>query len=243
MSTWKTLLLIYDRIDATFGVDGKQRTHFANTLTDEEVRDGVESFRLFPELVGTLTSGAAKIEYDVAHAKQPLTTLSQIREKEFWPSPEDTREELRQIVPLGAYHSVLIYWPQHNFQTGRSVPSHAWGWGSGPTHCSFHATYAVVANAPSRSWKIPMTGEVWLHEWLHGACAYFASRGHRMPERDADGGGLHGYVQSPTSGWLDYYRDLMTCNVSEAGKLLGIPVKAWRTERITKLSGTPWKVS
>ena len=36
-----------------------------------------------------------------------------------------------------------------------------------------------------------------------------------MPERDADGGELHGYVRSPTAGWTEYYRDLMNGNVLE----------------------------
>ena len=70
-------------------------------------------------------------------------------------------------------------------------------------------------------------GEVWLHEWLHGVCAHFAQRGHVMPERDADGGELHGYVRSPTAGWTDYYRDLMSGKVLEGGKRLGIPGDAW----------------
>jgi hypothetical protein len=48
-----------------------------------------------------------------------------------------------------------------------------------------------------------------------------------MPERDADGGELHGYVRSPTAGWTDYYRDLMSRNVLEGGKRLGIPGDAW----------------
>jgi hypothetical protein len=48
-----------------------------------------------------------------------------------------------------------------------------------------------------------------------------------MPKRDADGGELHGYVRSPTAGWIDYYRDLMSGNVLEGGKRLGIPADAW----------------
>ena len=46
-------------------------------------------------------------------------------------------------------------------------------------------------------------------------------------ERDADGGELHGYVRSPTAGWTDYYRDLMSGTVLEGGKRLGIPADAW----------------
>ncbi len=89
------------------------------------------------------------------------------------------------------------------------------------------ATYAAIANAPSSAWTNEARGEVWLHEWLHGVCAHFAQRGHIMPERDADGGELHGYVRSSTAGWTDYYRDLMSGNVLEDGRRFGIPADAW----------------
>jgi hypothetical protein len=66
-----------------------------------------------------------------------------------------------------------------------------------------------------------------LHEWLHGVCHYFTQRGFAMPERDADGAELHGYQRSPTAGWTDYYRDLMSGMVVENGKQLGVPLGAW----------------
>jgi hypothetical protein len=72
-------------------------------------------------------------------------------------------------------------------------------------------------------------GEVWLHEWLHGVCAFFASKGYLMPDGDADGGARHGYNQSPVSGWTNYYRDLMSGNVLENSKRTGIPLDAWQS--------------
>ena len=211
--------------------DGKGwgRTRFENTLTDEEIRDGVEGYQRFPALVESLTSGAANVETTVIHAARPLETVTPLRAHQFWPSPDDTREEFAAADAQGKYHSLFVYWPQNDFRTGASVPSGGWGLGMGASAWSDGATYAAVANAPTWAWQRPMVGEVWLHEWLHGVCAHFAARGHRMPERDADGGGLHGYVQSPVSGWTDYYRDLMNANVSEGGKRLGIPADAWRS--------------
>ena len=101
------------------------------------------------------------------------------------------------------------------------------GLGIATSAWSNHATYATVGNAESWIWQIPMVGEVWLHEWLHGVCAYFARQGYPMPDGDADGGGSHGYTQSPVSGWTDYYRDLMTGSVLESGNPTGIPLDAW----------------
>lgn len=242
MSIWKTLLLVYDRIDVSYEGPGKRRTHFENTLTEEELSDGIESFKHFPGLVDQLTSGAATIDYDVIYAERPLTTLTTLREHQFWPSPDDTRAELMNLVPAQGYQSLLVYWPQNNFQYGTSIPSGGWGLGMGASAWSYDATYATVANAPTFAWNIPLKGEVWLHEWLHGVCAHFAAKGYKMPEKDADGGDGHGYVRSPVSGWTEFYRDLMTCHVPEGDKLLGIPLQAWREERITTLHGTPWKL-
>lgn len=53
---------------------------------------------------------------------------------------------------------------------------------------------------------VPLKGEAWLHEWLHGVCVHFVQQGHQMPVGDADGADRHGYVCSPTTGWTDYYR-------------------------------------
>ncbi len=38
-----------------------------------------------------------------------------------------------------------------------------------------------------------------------------------MADGDADGGDRHVYVQSPETGWTDFYRDLMTGQVREGG--------------------------
>ena len=209
--------------------DEKHRpTGFENALTEEEIRDGVEGYQRFPSLVEALTSGAARVETTIVHAARPLQTLTPLRAHQFWPSPDDTRREFASANVRGKFHSLFVYWPQNNFRTAKSIPSGGWGLGMGASAWSDHATYATVANAPGWAWQRPMVGEVWLHEWLHGVCAHFAARGHRMPERDADGGGLHGYVQSPVSGWTDYYRDLMTGHVAEGGERLGIPADAWQ---------------
>jgi hypothetical protein len=85
-----------------------------------------------------------------------------------------------------------------------------------------------VTNAPSWAWNIPMIGEVWLHEWLHGVCRIYEEDGIPMPRYDADGGGSHGYIQSKVTGWTDFYRDLMTGNVLEDGERKGITATAWR---------------
>ena len=72
----------------------------------------------------------------------------------------------------------------------RSVRSAGWGLGMAASVWSNNATYATVSNTESWGWQTPIVGEVWLHEWLHGVCAYFAGQGYLMPDGDADSAAL-----------------------------------------------------
>jgi hypothetical protein len=235
---WKTLLLVYRELDVRLPVErgfvearklcsSDAPTHFHHVATERELADAIDSFRGFPQLARELTNGAAVIEYEIVRSDHALTSLTRESSSRFWPSPDDIRSDLDELAPFGKYDSIFVFWPQRDLKNGTAVPCDAWGLAIGASKWTNGATYAAIANAPSFAWTNEARGEVWLHEWLHGVCAHFAQRGHVMPECDADGGELHGYVRSPTAGWTDYYRDLMSGNVLEGEKRLGIPVDAW----------------
>lgn len=226
MKIWRTTLLVYRALDVELRVDGRKR-RFHHVASEQELADAVDSFAGFPELVSEITGGRAGIEYAIARPDHALRSLSRESSSRFWPSPDDIRSDLDELAPFGKYDSIFVFWPQRDLKNCTAVPSDAWGLAIGASKWTNGATYAAIANAPSFAWTNEARGEVWLHEWLHGVCAHFAQRGHVMPERDADGGELHGYVRSPTAGWTDYYRDLMSGNVLEGGKRLGIPGNAW----------------
>ncbi|MBV9009785.1 MAG: hypothetical protein JO354_11565 [Verrucomicrobia bacterium] len=226
MAEWKALLLVYPKLDLRLNI-GRKCQRFDHCAAEQEIGDALQSFSGFPDLVRELTSGAATIRSEVVEVQQPMHSLTIRAPNEFWPSPNDTRGELDQFAPAGRFDSLFIFWPQHDFARGDSVPGTAWGLGMGASEWSNGATYAAVANATSSAWNGEARGEVWLHEWLHGVCHHFARRGFVMPERDADGAELHGYTRSPIHGWCDYYRDLMSGNVLENGQRLGIPRNAW----------------
>ena len=227
MTIWRSLLLIYPAIDVQFRDQSESGQRFIHVLTDTEVSDGVDSFQLFPSLVEELTSHRATVRYEVHRVERCLTSLTHMSEGMYWPSPADTREEIDRLAGPGSYDSIFILWPQRNLKDGTSVRSAGWGLGLAASRWSNNATYATIANTESRRWQIPVVGEVWLHEWLHGVCAYFAGLGYPMPDGDADGGARHGYAQSRVSGWTEYYRDLMTGNVLDEGRVKGIPLEAW----------------
>jgi hypothetical protein len=224
MTFWKSLLLIYPSVDVRYG---NRRKRFAYALAEPEIQDAIESFRRFPWLVEELTSERAGIEYQIIRIDRSLTAVTPLGQETYWPSPDDTRPEIDRLAPLGRYHSIFVLWPQRNIVDGTSVPSGGWGLAIAASRWSNEATYATIANVESSAWQVPVVGEVWLHEWLHGVCAFFAGKGYLMPDGDADGGARHGYSRSPVSGWTVYYRDLMSGNVLENGKRTGIPLDAW----------------
>jgi len=242
VKSWKTLLLVYRELDLCLPVGRdsvepaksgsakrrrKTRKRFHHVAGEREIMDALDSFAGFPNLVSEFTDGRAGIEYEIVRPGHALNSLTGESPSRFWPSPGDIRPDLDEFAPSGKYHSIFAFWPQRDLKNGMAVPCDAWGLAMGASKWTNDATYAAIANAPSSAWRNEARGEVWLHEWLHGVCAHFAQRGNVMPERDADGGELHGYVRSPTAGWTEYYRDLMNGNVLEEGKRFGIPNDAW----------------
>ena len=241
MSNWNAVLLVYRRIDVRLGARGPRAQRFAHELPDAEVRDALTSFRAFPALTKDLSNGEATVTYEIVMVEEPLASITPDGEGAFWPSPDDTRRALEAFAPEGRRDSLFVFWPQRNLASGEQIPCRGWGLGAGPSEESNGATYAVVGNAPSWAWSIPIVGEVWLHEWLHGVCRIFEAKGFAMPKYDADGGGSHGYTQSKTTGWTDFYRDLMTGQVLDGGKRTGITAEAWRSGVLPiDLGANPW---
>jgi hypothetical protein len=223
---WRALLIVYRELNVRLRHRRWFARQYRHVATKHEIADATESFRAFPRLAAELSSGAAEVTTEIVVIDSPLRSLTADGDC-YWPSPDDTRREVDELSPAGSHDSIFIFWPQSDSAEGTSIACRGWGLGMGASDWSNGATYAVIGNAPTWMWQREAPGEVWLHEWLHGVCAHFASRGYPMPERDADGAEVHGYVRSSTKGWTSYYRDLMTGSVSENGRLVGIPLVAW----------------
>lgn len=234
-AVWKVVLFVYSSINVTYlDVNGIEQ-HFVYTITESEKSKAIWSFRQYASNAQRLSDNQAYVVYDVIYVNRMINTLTQLSQGYYWVSPNDVRAELDQYAPEGTYDSVFIYWPQNDLVNNTQIPS--WGWGlalTSPSSWSNGATYATVANAPDWMWESPSgdLGEVWLHEWLHGVCGFYANSGYVMPNGDADGGGSHQYQNSPTEGWSAYYHDLMTGNVLDNGVLTGITATAWQTGSI-----------
>jgi len=232
MPVWKTLLLVYPNTDVTYIDSGGIPRHLVASRARTELRKAIQTFHQSTSFAHDYSSEESLIQYDVIYVERPISTVTVMGENVYWVSPSDTEIELDQYAPPGKYDSVLVHWVQCSQDYSQCIPSGGWGLAIGPTDWAHGATYATVANGPSWLWESPTSGEVWLHEWLHGVCAYYHSLGYRMPRGDADGGESHGYIWSPTTGWGEFYRDLMTGRVLEDGVYTGISPEAWRTGSI-----------
>ncbi len=234
MINWHALLLIYPRLEVRLPGGWFRRRLFNHQLSEAEIQDALRSFACFPLLAQECSLGEITLSATVQRIARPLDSLTTMGAGIYWPSPSDTKPELDELLLPGTFDSVFVLWPQQNLQTGELIPSGGWGLGLGASDWSKGATYATVANTRTEVWERPVIGEVWLHEWLHGVCHHFAQQGFVMPDGDADGGGRHGYVQSDTTGWLAYYRDLMSGKVLSGGVETGIPIEAWRLASIPR---------
>src|SRR5258708_23416353 len=145
MTLWKSLLLIYSSIDVRYSYPGKRSKRFVHALSEPEIRDAVVSFAQFPTLLEELTSGRAGIEYQIHSIERPLTSVTQIGQGMFWPSPDDTREEIDRLAPAGSYDSIFVPWPQRDLAADLSIPSGGWGLAMSTSGLSNDATYAAVA--------------------------------------------------------------------------------------------------
>ena len=230
---WRALLLVYRSIDVDYINNDGEPYHMTYTMPESQVDKAIRSFRQYASFAYDYSNGEAFVKYDIVHITRPITSLTARDGNDYWISPDDTCLELNKYVLPRTYDSVFIFWPKIDFETGQEIPSSGWGLAIGPSEWSNGATYATVHNASDSVWEDPTVGEVWLHEWLHGVCNYYASKGYRMPTGDADGGEKHGYKHSSTTGWGSYYRDLMTSHVLEDGAYTGIIAQAWRSGSIT----------
>jgi hypothetical protein len=223
---WKALLLVYRCLDVGLSGAGGR---FVHSLSEPEVEDALRSFAELPGIVSRLSGGEAGLRHEVVAAGRCLDSLTLMGDGLYWPSPADTRAEVDRVAAPGTRDSIFVLWPQNDLRGGGQVPSGGWGLALGASEWSNGATYATVANVPSAVWSEPVRGEVWLHEWLHGACDLYARRGFEMPPGDADGGERCGYRREPEHGWSRYYGDLMTGSVQVGGRGLGITAEAWRS--------------
>lgn len=230
MVNWKTALIKFKNVNAE--LDGK---HFTDSITDEELKRAENGYNDFSELVSELTHNLISIETDVIECNE-IRDLSVIPNSSgrdaVWIDAYNLKSALEGIgcqISMGQYDSIFAVLP---YQTeGLDSKYNLWGWGQYDPDTLYGATYACLP-VGSPFWDLSkFRGEAYLHEWLHGVCRFFRNNNFSIPVEESDGAKEYGYM-SENESWLNYYNDLMNCNISTENGYIGIPNQAWR-------SGTP----
>ncbi|MGI5939971.1 MAG: S-layer homology domain-containing protein [Thermoleophilia bacterium] len=230
-STWRVLMLVFQETDTDYlGEDGRWH-HLTTSLTDSDIDAMLASFTgPVAAAVRDWSAGAVQWDIDVKYAPRPVTHLSRPDANgEQWLDPGSIQDVIDGCCPDDVYDQIMVYWKSSDGST--FIPSPGWGLAL-PYSPSQNWGYLTVTALPADWWNpscADIISQVWIHEWLHCACSFYATKGYAMPARDADGGELHGYVedQGGLPGWGAFYADLMQGRVLEDGRELGITREAW----------------
>lgn len=230
-STWNILLIVFPETDADYmGLDGEMH-HMRASMSESEIEAMLGALRgPVAAAVSDWSAGVVQWQIDVVRAGRPVSRLSDPDPyRRQWLDPASIDDVISGYSPNGKYDQVMVYWK--NTDGSAVIPS--WGWGLAlPSSATQAWGYATVTSIPATRWSQTIAdfwGQIWIHEWLHCACAFYASRGYPMPVGDADGAEYHGYVEDLRGlpGLAAYYSDLMQGKVLEGKWRLGITREAW----------------
>jgi len=221
------LLLLYPNTDVEYMKAG-QVYRYTGSLSASHKNAIINSYNNLAYLTIDGSGNVVFSRQEVRAIDHPITKITRIFDHSYWVTPNDIVEDLANEAPPGKYDSIHVVW--------NSGPMESEYWGLGGVLISSSpglSTYdCLIAGA---EWWYTMgttaanLGGVFLHEWLHGVSSFERSYGVVLPERDADGAGLHNYTDATPEGWMVYYRDLMQGKVWEPGlsRLTGIGPQDW----------------
>ncbi|HEY7524408.1 MAG TPA: hypothetical protein VH720_12225 [Candidatus Limnocylindrales bacterium] len=241
ITVWRTLALVYRRLDVSWR-DGLKRRTSRYEMGAEEVAalrgvlDGV------PGAVVEWSEGNASLEpFDVKLTDRPLTTMTLSGPGRWWIAPDDCRQELDVLAPEGRYDSIIVIWGSDG-----AIPLCGWGCSIGPSRAANGAGFSSIVNDAWRGYGQRLHPEEgFVHEWLHQVEAVYRELGVdgvRFPTlHEVEGrtscrstdlppfGAFYPEYERQTGTWQPWYRDLMTGTVRppDGGPCQGMTSEAW----------------
>ncbi len=185
---WKILFVIYPSIDTTLGSREIKTTMGSGRLKEfTNLGDRIE------KTMEDWANEKVTFQVDTKIMSTPLAKMSPVRGS-YWPKPDDVREDLQDILKEGLYDSLVIGLDRKAFN-----PSYAGlGLTSTPSDRSLGVTYALSVNAGD---------ETFIHEWMHGSCAYVRNV-LKSDCPDPHDNGKFG-VTKENGGWSHWYKMMM----------------------------------
>jgi hypothetical protein len=201
-------------------------------MTGENIAKARHCFEIqTPDMVHDLTRGKVKFTPTVVVSSQPLRIFDPKRRDSAEFLGDEMINELATFAKPGDYDSVCYYFLHHDDSCGYRIPRAGYGVGyfSGANGIGMFAINSTSSMNPR--------DEIYLHEWMHGLDGYYGSKsGVRLPK-----GALHGsknydahYSQAKAwrpqdtfRGYMEWYKDILNCQVSDGGGLAGHGEVAW----------------
>ncbi|MBI5846559.1 MAG: Ig-like domain-containing protein [Nitrospirae bacterium] len=221
LATYSHLLIVYPHTNAEYVEQGTAK-RYAGSITESHTASLLRAFLNFSDLAADASDGVVDTHYDIIVSDRIIEKVSPFGDY-FWLSYDDVRDDLGLYAPKGKYDSVHIVW--------NSGPIPAYFGLGGVFINDGTTTYSSIITGEQWWWfrEGRPWGEVFLHEWLHGASNYYENLGFTMPVGNLHAALEHGYPETEAEGWMNWYRAYMRGQVWEPllSSLTGIPGKAW----------------
>ena len=225
--TWRALGLVIRNTDVSW-VDSAGFEHRVTTrLSEGEEGWARAELENVPNLFSAWSAGMGRMELEVRVLEDTVTSISPLGPDSFWVSPADVAQELDAHAPPGAFDSVFVMFdPDQDGVFALPIQAY-WGigvgeWTNGATFGSLYVTGDQPSDSPNR-------GEAHIHEWLHGATAWYRDR-HGLPVPDPHENARYGFPAADESGsWGGWYSALMRGNLvdPDTGAVHGITADSW----------------
>lgn len=259
--SWRILALIYQTTDFTYTDDFGVQHRVIGSFTNAEIANATAVFQAFAAVdIPALTKGNMIPTIEVRKAAAPLSSLTRIFTRSWWPTAADLGAE-RDL----SFDSIIVLWQTRgvNQFSGRLEDLSPEAGGLGGLACinNLCQTYATLSVFGSNLFGFGHN--ILKHEWGHGILFHFAGIGASpnpiVDNHIAPGGyvqcktGTHYvYVDEPEnnpipnsiynneSGFHHDYYSGTTALPANPQQCLGITPAAWKAGGpVTKTGGTP----
>ena len=202
-------------------------------MTEEDVQAARHCFEIqTPDMVHEATHGKVKFIPTVVVSDKPLRSFNPERLDSAEYLDNELINELAAISKPGEYDSVGYYFLHYDTTSGYRAPRAGYGVGG------YNGGAGIGMFAISSAGRMNPRDEIFLHEWMHGLDGYYGGlKDVRLPK-----GALHGSSnydahygiakawrpQDSFKGYMDWYKDILNCEVPESEGFSGHGSKAWK---------------
>jgi hypothetical protein len=201
-------------------------------MTEEDIAKARHCFEIqTPDMVHDITRGKVKFVPTVVVSDQPLRSFNPKRRDSAEYTGTELVNELATFAKPGDYDSVGYYFLHYDTAAGYRIPRAGYGVGG------FSGGDGIGMFAISSAASMNPRDEIYLHEWMHGLDGYYGGKSgvrlvkgalHGSGNYDAHYGKAKAWrPQDSFRGYMEWYRDILNCQVPEESGFSGLGSAAW----------------